>query len=424
MLTDTAIRTAKPGTKPYKLVDGKGLYVDVRPSGSKTFRYRFKLRVGGLEKESIHTIGDYCTPPPGESDEAAATRRAGGRLTLAEARIERERLRGLVKQGINPGHARRLEKLKAAAAHGDTLERLSDEWLATKDWEEVTKRKRRAMLARVVFPKLGALPVRHVTPQHVLDVLQTAERDNGPTVAAEAKRSLSGIFALAVSTLRADMDPVYPVRGALKPVKTQHKRALSPAEIGQLLRDIDAYHGRYETAACFKLMWWTLCRPSEAVEAEWAELDLDAGTWHIPAHRMKRRKAHAVPLPVQAVEMLRGLHGVTGTSRFVFPNRDSRRQPIAYATLRAGLHGMGWSGRYSPHATRTTGSTRLNEMRYHADVVEAQLAHVETNKVRGTYNHAQYMDERKAMMQGWADYLDSLKRGDTNVVPLRASRAG
>ena len=306
MLTDTAIRTAKPGPKPYKLTDAKGLYIEVKPNGGKAWRYRFELRgADGQKKEGLYALGEYCTPPAGETAEEGKQRRAGGLFTLAEAREERTRLRCLVKAGINPVHQRQTDRIKTSYANTETLESLAHEWLATKDWAAITRQRRLQMLQRSVFPKLGKLPVRQITPQHVLEVLRTAEQQNGPSVAAEAKRTLAGIFALAVATLRCESDPVFPVKDALKPIKTQHKRALEPHEIGQLLRDIESHAGRYETTACFQLMWWTLCRPAEAIGARWAEFDLEAGLWLIPAWRMKKRKAHTIPLPPHAVAMLR-----------------------------------------------------------------------------------------------------------------------
>jgi hypothetical protein len=158
------------------------------------------------------------------------------------------------------------------------------------------------------------------------------------------------------------------------------------------------------------VMWLTLCRPSEAVEARWAEFDLDAALWRISAERMKQRKAHAVPLPRQAVDLLRALQGITGRGEHVFPGRDDRSKPMAIASFRQALHVLGWSGQYSPHATRTTGSTRLNEMGYRPDWIERQLAHVEPNSVRRTYNHAEHLADRAAMMQRWADLLDEWEK--------------
>jgi integrase len=228
---------------------------------------------------------------------------------------------------------------------------------------------------------------------------------------------MSAVFDLAISTLRADGDPVYPVRKAIPVNKTQHKRPLSVAEIGQLLRDIAAYERNFQTTAAFRLMWLTLARPNEVIGAKWAEIDFDAAIWRIPAHRMKRRKEHVVPLPRQALELLRAVQGFTGHRGHVFPHRDNRDAPMTDATLRQALSYMQWSGKYSPHATRTTGSTRLNEMGFPADWIERQLAHAEPNGVRRTYNHADYLHDRAKMMQQWADMLDSW-RDAVVVVPF------
>ena len=374
MLTDTQCRTAKAKDKPYKLSDGKGLHLEIKPNGVKAWRYRFELRQGEAIKESVFAIGEYVIAPSGETPEEAQARRAGRRFTLAEARDERSKARALVKQGINPAHSRQLERLKREQENATTFEAVAKEWLALKDWEAVTKSRRLDMLTRVVFPKIGSLPVKSITPAHILDVLNSSAKKNGLTVAAEAKRSMSGIFELAVSTLRAEADPVYPVRKALPANKTQHKRPLDTDEIGQLLRDVEGHGGRHETIIAFRLMWLTLCRPSEAVEARWSEFDLDAAIWRIPPERMKKRKEHVIPLPTQAIEMLRALHGVTGRHAHLFPHRDDRTKPMVAASFRQMLNVLGWGGKYSPHATRTTGSTRLNELGFAPDWIERQIA--------------------------------------------------
>ena len=423
MLTDTQCRTAKPKDKPYKLSDGKGLYLEIKPNGVKAWRYRFELREGDVAKESIFAIGDYAVAPSGETQDEGRARRAGRRFTLAEARDERIKARSLVKQGINPAHNRQLERIRREQESATTFEAVANEWLALKDWEEITKKRRLDMLTRVVFPKIGSLPVKSITPAHILDVLNTSAKKNGLTVAAEAKRTMSGVFELAVSTLRAESDPVYPVRKALPANKTQHKRPLDSAEIGQLLRDVEGHGGRHETITAFRLMWLTLCRPSEAVEARWDEFDLDAAVWRIPAERMKKRKEHAMPLPTQAVEMLRALHGLTGRHVHLFPHRDDRTKPMVSASFRQMLNVLGWGKKYSPHATRTTGSTRLNEQGFSSDWIERQLAHAEPNAVRRTYNHAEYLSDRATMMQQWADMLDTWKKGDDNVMPIKREAA-
>lgn len=406
MLTDTQCRNAKPRDKAYKLTDGGGLVLEIKPNGVKAWRYRFEL----AGKESMFAIGNYGAAPAGETEDETAARRAGRHFTLAEAREERAKARALVKQGINPAHARQLVKIKKGQDAANTFEAVAREWVGLKDWEAATKARRLDMMVRVVFPKIGALPVKQITPAHILDVLKTAQEKNGPSVAAEAKRSMSGVFDLAVSTLRADSDPTYPVRKALPANKTQHKRPLELDEIGKLLASVEGHGGRYETISAFRLMWLTLCRPSEAAEAEWAELDLDAALWRIPDHRMKKRKAHTIPLPSQAVELLRTMHGLTGHLDHVFPGRDDRSRPMSVESFRQMLYTLGWSGKYSPHATRTTGSTRLHELGFPSDWIEKQLAHADPNTVRRTYNHAEYLEDRRGMMQDWANRLDDLKR--------------
>lgn len=421
MLTDTQCRNAKPKEKPYKLSDEKGLWLEVKPNGVKAWRYRFKLKIGDAVKESMFAIGDYAVAPVGETPEQTTARQAGSLFTLLEARQERAKARALVKQGINPAHQRQLVRIKRQNESANTFEAVAREWVASKEWESKTKEDRLSLLERVVFPKIGPLPMRQTTAAHVLDVLKTAAKENGPTVAAAAQRTISGVFRLAVSTLRADADPVYSVRDAMPKNKTQHKRPLSPEEIGHLLRDFDGYERNFQTVAAFRLMWLTLCRPAEVTGARWDEIDLKARVWTIRAERMKKRVAHTVPLPIQAVELLERQQTITGHRAHVFPNRDDRQSAMTDHTLRQALKKLGWAGKYSPHATRTTGSTILNEMDYADDWIERQLSHADSNAVRRTYNHAMHLSGRAKMMQAWADYLDGLRKGESKVVALRAA---
>ncbi|AVO49902.1 integrase [Melaminivora suipulveris] len=383
MLTDTHCRNAKPKPKLYRLTDHRGLCLEVKPSGVKAWRYRFTLE----GKASMFALGEYPA------------------VSLAEARDRCEAARQLVKQGINPAQQRQIDRIKQASDAEITFEKVAREWLQTKDWEDVTKNRRLDMLERVVFGEIGQMPIRAITPVHVLGILQHTVKRGAPTVAAEARRTMSAVFEYAVATLRADSDPVWPVRKALPANKTQHKTALTTEQIGKLLNDFDNHRCTFQINYCMQLMWWTLARPSEVSEAEWTEIDLDRAQWRIPAERMKARKEHVVPLPTQAVKMLRGLQAITGQRKHVFPGRDNRNTPMSVASLRQALKVLGWAGTYSPHATRTTGSTRLNEMGYRPDAIEAQLAHSDQNNVRRAYNHATYFEERQVMMQDWADHL-------------------
>ncbi|MGJ7249073.1 tyrosine-type recombinase/integrase [Morganella morganii] len=384
MLTDTQCRTAKPKEKLYRLNDTDGLYLEVKPNGKKAWRYRFKIN----GKSSMFALGEYPL------------------VKLVEAREKCKQARKLVSEGINPAQARQLDKIRKTNEAANTFEVIAREWLQMKDWADITKTRRLDMLERVVFPAIGKLPVKEITPHHILSILQNTAKRGAPTVAAEARRTISSIFELAVATLRADSDPVWPVRKALPANKTQHKPALTPEQIGKLLSSFDNTRCTYQVNYCMWLMWWTLARPAEVAEAEWAEFDLEKALWIIPAERMKARRDHTIPLPRQAVEMLSALKGITGNRKHLFPGRDNRHGPMTTHSLRQALKTLGWSGTYSPHATRTTGSTRLNEMGYRADAIEAQLAHADKNNVRRTYNHATYLDERRVMMQDWADKLD------------------
>jgi integrase len=384
LLTDAHCRSAKPKEKLYRLNDQRGLYLEVKPSGVKAWRYRFALN----GKSSMIGLGDYPA------------------VRLSEARERSEAARKLVKEGINPAQQRQLDRVRQANEATNTFDVIAKEWLQTKDWEDITKNRRLDMLERVVFPSIGKLPIREITSAQVLSILQTTFKRGAPSVAAEARRTMSAVFEYAVATLRADSDPVWPVRKALPTNKTQHKTALTTDQIGKLLRDFDNHRCTFQLNYCIQLMWWTLGRPSEVAEAEWDEFDLEAAIWRIPSRRMKVRKEHVVPLPRQAIQMLHVLHGITGNRTHLFPGRDNRQMPMAVASMRQALKVLGWSGKYSPHGTRTTGSTRLNELAYRPDAIEAQLAHADQNNVRRAYNHATYFDERRSMMQDWADHLD------------------
>lgn len=401
IVSDTALRNAKPQAQAYKITIADGLYLEVMPSGSKLWRLKYRLD----NKENRFAIGSYPE------------------VSLREARDAAEAARKQIRQGVHPARQRKIERIQALHANSTTLESVAKDWVTMRPWEPATKKRRLDMLNRVVFPKLGKLPIKDVTSPMILDVLQRAKNQNGPSVMAEAKRSLYGIFELAFETFRVSANPVLPWRTALPLNKSQSKRPLRVEEIGELLRDVDEHKGSYQIGCAFNLMWLTLVRPAEVAAAEWQEFDLDAARWTIPAVRMKMRREHTVPLPRQAVELLRTMYPITGDRRHVFPHRDHRDLPMVTASFRQMLRVLGWAGRYSPHATRATGSTRLNEIGYHAHWLEQQLGHTKKDLVEQAYNHAKYYDQRVEMMQCWADKLDQWKAGTTNVLPLKRRAA-
>jgi integrase len=387
-VSDTRLRAAKAQDKPYKIACGGGLYLEVMPSGSKLWRWKYRLS----GKENRFALGSYP------------------QTLLREAREQTEAARKLVEEGVHPSHQKKIDKIKAGHERANTFQLIAEEWLRTKDWEPITKDRRLKMLKRLVFPDIGRFAASRIEPVQILNVLKRLEKENGPAVAAEARRTMSSVFEFAIATLRAKVDPVYPVRKAIPPNKTQHKRALSTEEVGDLLRDVDRHGGQFQIQAAFRLMWLTLARPSEVIEAEWSEFDEKTSLWRIPAERMKKRKPHLVPLPTQAVELLTGMRTLTGGRKHVFVHRDDKNRPMVPASFRQMLKVLGWAGRFSPHATRTTGSTRLNELAYPSDWIERQLAHEDPNAVRRTYNHADHVAERVTMMQRWADLLDKWTR--------------
>ena len=417
MLTDTLIRKVKPTEKPYKLADSGGLYLDVRPTGQRFWRYRF--RIDG--KESIFTIGEYPS------------------VSLADARRKRDDAKALVKQGKNPTAERKVDELHRRYENAQTFEAVLDEWVESREWGPATRRNRESQIDLHLRPHLGPLPIREITPMMVLDVLRRSEtpgtsiktsgrgartRDTGGAgVARRLRQYISGVFDLAIITARAESNPAGPLRGALtKAKKTVHKTPLTPVQVGMVLRAVDNYHGYFLTILAFRLLWWSLARPAEVAGATWEEFDFDAGLWVIPAERMKAKEEHRIALPRQAIESLRGYKATTSGSGAVFPHRDQPGMPMTSGTLTAAARRMKLGFEYSPHATRTTGSTILNEQGYRYDVIEKQLAHQDPNAVRRSYNRADYLEERREMMQTWADLLDAW-RTSTNVVPLNSNSA-
>jgi integrase len=392
-LSDTGIRKAKPGPKPVKMADGGGLYLLLTPSGSRW--WRFDYRYGG--KRKTLSMGTY--PETGLAD---------ARARLAEARK-------LLAADVDPGEARKAAKAAGGERAANSFAAIAAEWLAKQapGMAPATLEKARWTFGDLINPWIGARPVVDIEPPEVLKLLHRIEVRGKIETAHRTKQRIGQVMRYAIATGRATRDPTADLRGALTPIQVRHRPAVTdPGKVGELLRAIEGYSGGLVVRCALQLAPLVFLRPGELRQAEWTEFDLDGALWRIPAARMKMREAHLVALSVQAVAILRELHPLTGSGRYVFPGYRSRQRPMSDAAINAALRRMGYdSDTMTGHGFRAMASTRLNEMGFPPDVIERQLAHAERNKVRAAYNRAQYLTDRTRMMQAWADYLDGLRAG-------------
>ncbi len=397
MLTDVKLRNLKPRASIYRVADSGGLCIEVRPSGAKLWRFRYR-HVG---KASMLTLGEYPV------------------TTLAEARAQRDEARRTLAGGVDPGAQRKLERHAAKLAAASTFGKVAAEWLDKRPFAEVTRYK-----ALWMFELASALrdrPIADISPPEVLTVLMDIEARGTHETAHRVKQRIGQVFRYAIATGRAERDVTADLRGALTPVVSRVRAAIvEPDQVGELLRAIDGYVGQPTTQAALRLAPLLFVRPGELRAMEWSELDLDVAEWRIPEDKMKMREAHIVPLATQAVAILRELQPYTGRGRYVFPSLRSRDRHMSENTVNAALRRLGYDkATMCGHGFRAMASSILNEQGWPPDVIERQLAHAERNKVRRVYNRAQYLPERRRMMQHWADYLDGLAKG-ADVVPIRA----
>jgi len=399
MLTPSAVTNAKPRAKPYKLADERGLFLLVRSNGSRW--WRFKYRRPGTHKENLLSLGVYPD------------------VSLRKARERRDEARRLLADGIDPGDKRKAEQ----AAGAETFEAIAREWFAkySPNWAPGHSSKIIRRLELDVFPWIGGKPIVSITAPDVLTVLRRIESRGVIETAYRAKTNIGQVMRYAIASGRANLDPTPSLRGALAPSPERHHATITdPDRIGELLRAIDAYAGDYVTRAALLLAPLVFVRPGELRHAEWAEIDLDAGEWRIPADKMKMRAPHIVPLASQAVATLRDLQPLTGSGRYVFPGARSRKRAMSENTVNAALRRMGFDkGTMTGHGFRSMASTLLNEQGWNRDAIERQLAHAERDAIRAAYNYAEHLPERRKMMQAWADYLDSMRDAPGKVVPIK-----
>lgn len=402
-LSDAAIRSAKPQEgRTIKLSDGSGLQLWVKPTGSKLWNIAY--RFGG--KQLKLSLGAYPA------------------VALKDAREQRDAAKRLLAAGIDPGQYKKSAALAKANAEANTFDTIASELLDKKRREAKAERTlgKLEWLLSLASPAIGSRPIAEITAAEVLAVLRTVESRGRHETARRLRATIGQVFRYAIATGRSEADPTGALKGALIAPMVQHRAAIiEPKSFGALLRAIETYEGAPETRAALELLTLTFVRPGELRAAAWAEFDLDAGVWSIPAEKMKMKRPHRVPLAPRAVAVLRDLQNLTGHGKFLFPSVRSATRCMSENTINAALRRLGFDkDEMTGHGFRSAASSMLNESGlWNADAIEAQLAHVESNSVRRAYHRADYWSERVAMMAFWAEYLDELRAGG-KVIPLRA----
>ena len=404
MLNDTKLRHLKPRATAYRVADGNGLCIEMRPGGSKVWRYRYRH----AGKPSIITLGDYPAMP------------------LVKARAERDKARGLLKAGANPAYVAKAERAVQVDRAANTFAAVALEFLAKREKEgmgegSVTRTRR---LIEKDLSGIASLPLAEVTAPVLLATLRKLEQ-RGIVETAHRARGLAGqVFRYAIATGRAERNPAVDLHGALEQPQSKHFASITePARIGELLRAIDHYHGSPVTVAALKLAPLVFVRPGELRKAQWTDIDLDTAEWRYTAS--KTQTPHIVPLADQAVAILRDLHSLTGQADYVFPGVRSTRRPMSENTVNAALRYMGFDNdTMSGHGFRAMARTLLDEvLHFRPDYIEHQLAHAVRDPNGRAYNRTAHLAERKTMMQAWADYLDNLRHGG-QVVAFKKQTGG
>lgn len=392
-LTATAIDKAKPREKEYKLYDGSGLFLLVTPSGGKLWNFKYRFH----DREKRLSLGIYPA------------------VTLFDARQRREDAKKLLANGVDPGETKKAQKTAQGEQDTNTFEVIAREWHSkfAHTWVASHAQHKLERLERNVFPWIGKRPIKEITSPEVLSVLRRLEERNILDTAHRVRFECGAIFRYAVATGRIDRDPVADLKGALPPVKNGHHAApTDPKTVAPLLRAIDEFQGSFVVKCAMQLAPILFVRPGELRAAEWSEIDFESAEWNIPAAKMKMKVAHLVPLPRQALAILKELKPLTGHSKFVFPCHRSPLRCMTDGAVNAGLRRLGFEkSEITGHGFRAMARTILDEvLQVRPDFIEHQLAHAVKDPNGRAYNRTAHLAERKKMMQLWADYLDELRR--------------
>lgn len=386
MLTERICKAAKYPCKPAKLYDSGGLHLHVKEAGKY---WRFQYRFAG--KRKIHSIGVFP------------------KVSLKEAREKHEQALNWLEQGLDPNIQKKLGPRDSSL---ETFEIMAGQWLNQHDITDNSKNDIRLRWEKYVFPIIGGIHVAALRRRDVMQIIETINVRGAHETANRVTRSISQVLRYCMMHELCEVDVTTGLGGAIKRKrKVIHYPAITdPHEFGTLLRAIKGYSRNYVIALCLNLAPYLALRPTELREGRWSEIDFDNAEWRIPESRMKKDKAHFVPLSESALNILRQLHELTGSSELMFPSPIKPRQALSPNTLNVALKHLGYAKRHSPHGFRSTFSTMANRAGYNPDVIESQLAHLDADRVRAAYLRADWLEERRELMQWWSDEVDMLRK--------------
>ena len=402
MLTVTAVNNAKPKDRPYKLSDEKGLYLFVQTGGSKLWRFDYRFQ----GKRKTLALGAYPDIP------------------LADARERRDSARKQLANDIDPSESKKAAKASNLEASANSLEVIAREWAASYFKNKSDSHQERTMrrLENYIFPWLGNKPISEINAPQVLEAVKRIEKLNKLETAHRTLQATSQVFRYAVQTGRALRDPCVDLRGALPATVVKHMAAFTePKEIAELLRAIDGFTGSFTVQTALRLSPLVFTRPSELRTAKWADIDLDANEWRYRVS--KTNTMHLVPLSKQAAKLFADMHPLSGHGEFVFQGGHDPKKPMSAAAINAALKRMGYDTQQdiTAHGFRAMARTILHErLNIDPHIIEHQLAHKVPDTLGAAYNRTKFIEQRTAMMQAWADYLDELKAG-ARVIPFIAT---
>lgn len=394
-LSHTKIVNAKPRAEAYKIFDGQGLYVEVLPSGTKSFRIKFRMD----GKESRLVIGTFPS------------------VSLQQAREKLLEAKKQIAQGINPAIAKKVAKATRATASANSFKAVALEYLDKHKsrWTEKYLILLSNRLKYYAFPHIGTLPISEVDAPNVLVALRKLEQSDKLTTANRVKQAIGIVMRYAIATGRAKYDPIPSLKGAIATRSTKHHASVTePKKVGEILRMFDAFHGTKSVEVALDIAPKVFTRPGELRKMKWNDLDLDAGIWSIPSGNMKMRRNHLVPLSRQVVQKIREIQPVTGDGDYVFPCARDPKRPMSDGAINAALRRLGIDTKevLTGHGFRAMARTILRErLKFDTEVIECQLSHAKKGSLGEAYDRALHLDERRRMMQSWADYLDDLKQG-------------